>query len=67
MRQVFISYARADLSPVQQLEGALQAQGIAVWRDQESIYGGQQWPPVERWQTWVAVFRGCADDRHAGR
>ena len=30
--------------PVQQLERALQAHDIAVWRDQESIYGGQQWP-----------------------
>ena len=44
MPRVFISYARHDLSPVLQLERALQAHGIIVWRDQESIYGGQQWP-----------------------
>ncbi len=44
MPRVFISYARHDLSSVQPLERALQAHDIAVWRDQESIYGGQQWP-----------------------
>ena len=44
MPRVFISYTRHDLSAVQQLERALQAQGIVVWRDQEGIYGGQQWP-----------------------
>jgi hypothetical protein len=46
MPRVFISYARHDLIPVQQIEHALQTQDIAVWRDQESIYGGQQWPKV---------------------
>jgi TIR domain len=44
MPGVLISYSRDDLSAVQQLERALQANDIAVWRDQESIYGGQQWP-----------------------
>ena len=44
MPRVFISYSRHDLSAAQQFEHALQAQGIATWRDQESIYGGQQWP-----------------------
>ena len=46
MPQVFISYNRDDLSAVQPLERALQAHDIAVWRDQESIYGGQQWPKI---------------------
>jgi hypothetical protein len=41
---VFISYAREDLAVVQPLEQALMASGIGVWRDQESLYGGQQWP-----------------------
>ena len=41
---VFISCAREDLAVVQPLEQALTASGIAVWRDQESLYGGQQWP-----------------------
>jgi hypothetical protein len=44
MPGVFISYARHDLSAVQQIEHALQGRDITVWRDQESIYGGQQWP-----------------------
>jgi hypothetical protein len=44
MPRVFISYARHDLIPVQQMERALQAHDLIVWRDQENIYGGQQWP-----------------------
>ena len=44
MPNVFISYAREDLAVVRQLEQALKTSGIAVWRDQESLYGGQQWP-----------------------
>jgi TIR domain len=44
MPRVFISYARHDLNAVQQLESALQAHDLIVRRDQESIYGGQQWP-----------------------
>ena len=44
MPRVFVSYARHDLSAVQQLERALQTHDVIVWRDQESIYGGQQWP-----------------------
>ena len=44
MPNVFISYAREDLAVVQPLEQALIACGIGVWRDQESLYGGQQWP-----------------------
>jgi TIR domain len=44
MPRVFISYARHDLNAVQQLERALQPHDVSIWRDQESIYGGQQWP-----------------------
>ena len=44
MPRVFISYTRHDLNPVKKIERSLQAHDIAVWRDQESIYGGQQWP-----------------------
>jgi len=44
MPRVFIGYARHDLNAVQQLERALQAHDLIVRRDQESIYGGQQWP-----------------------
>ena len=44
MLQAFISCARHDLSAIEPLESALLAHDIAVWRDQESIYGRQQWP-----------------------
>jgi hypothetical protein len=44
MPRVFISYTRHDLRAVQPLERALQAHDVIVWRDQESLYGGQQWP-----------------------
>ncbi|GEM_PF-1486696 len=44
--KVFISYARDDLNRALELEQALRAHGVDVWRDQDSIYGGQQWPKV---------------------
>lgn len=44
MPQIFISYSRQDLLIAQQLEQAFEANGFSVWRDQESLYGGQQWP-----------------------
>ena len=44
MAQVFLSYARRDLPALQPLLQDLGAHGITVWRDQDSLYGGQQWP-----------------------
>ena len=44
MATVFVSYAREDLATVEQLEQALAAHDITMWRDQASLYGGQQWP-----------------------
>jgi hypothetical protein len=41
---VFLSYSREDLPAAKQIQQILQDQGISVWRDQISIYGGQQWP-----------------------
>ena len=41
---VFISYSREDLEPAVRLEQALKDQGLKPWRDQESLYAGQQWP-----------------------
>ena len=44
---VFLSYSRADLSHIEQLEAQLKSHPeIAIWRDQEKIYGGQKWPKV---------------------
>ena len=44
MPNVFLSYSREDLAVARRLDQALTTSGIAVWRDQESLYGGQQWP-----------------------
>lgn len=46
MPNVFISYARIDATIIDELEPRLAECGIAVWRDQHNIYGGQQWPKV---------------------
>ena len=46
MPQIFISYARADGPAVQRLTQALTADGVIVWRDLDSLHGGQQWPKV---------------------
>ncbi len=44
MTKVFLSYSRDDLETVLALEQALVASGVEVWRDQQSLYGGQLWP-----------------------
>lgn len=44
MARVFLSYARRDLLTLQPLLQDLVAHGITIWRDQDNIYGGQQWP-----------------------
>src|SRR5215813_3539962 len=44
MVQVFLSYARRDLPNLQPLLQDLVAHSITVWRDQDSLYGGQRWP-----------------------
>jgi TIR domain len=42
--KVFLSYTRSDLETARRLERALVAAGVEVWRDQEGLYGGAQWP-----------------------
>ncbi len=44
MPQLFVSYAHQDLDIVRRLGQGLKDHGVAVWRDQERLYGGQQWP-----------------------
>ena len=41
---VFISYARQDWGLAKKFEQALTERGFSVWRDQESIYTGENWP-----------------------
>jgi TIR domain len=42
--KLFLSYARDDSASAQEFEKGLIAAGIEVWRDQKSLYGGEQWP-----------------------
>ncbi|NGZ09980.1 MAG: toll/interleukin-1 receptor domain-containing protein, partial [Nitrospira sp. LK70] len=47
MPTVFLSYSRADLPLIEQLEAQLKNHPeVSIWRDQEKIYGGQKWPKV---------------------
>src|SRR5215471_11811149 len=46
MLKVFISYARDDATTIHRLSQALAMDGITVWRDVDSLHGGQQWPKV---------------------
>ncbi len=72
MPNVFMSYARADLEIVRQLEKGLLEGGIAVWRDQERLYGGQKWPKelgkaIAAMADLGGALCGCVDSHHAGR
>lgn len=45
MPTVFLSYSREDLHLIEQLEAKLRSHPeIAIWQDQEEIYGGQKCP-----------------------
>ena len=44
MAGIFLSYSRSDLKAAQTLQAMLEAEGVKVWRDQESIYAGEKWP-----------------------
>lgn len=44
MPTLFLSYSRKDATIIEQLEAALREHGHTVWRDVESIRGGEQWP-----------------------
>ncbi|MEX2513040.1 MAG: toll/interleukin-1 receptor domain-containing protein [Cyclobacteriaceae bacterium] len=41
---VFLSYSRDDLQAAKLVQQELESKGIKVWRDQDSIYGGERWP-----------------------
>ncbi|HEX5084403.1 MAG TPA: toll/interleukin-1 receptor domain-containing protein, partial [Blastocatellia bacterium] len=44
MPKVFISYARVDMDRALELEQVFIANSMDVWRDQHSVYAGEQWP-----------------------
>ena len=50
----FISYVREDSPRVDQLQKALEAAGIPVWRDTDSLWPGQDWR--------VKIRRAITDD-----
>lgn len=44
MPSVFISYAREDLKRIRKLQQGLFKNGVSVWRDEDNLRGGQNWP-----------------------
>jgi len=52
---IFISYARDDLLAVQELRAGLEAAGLPVWLDQESLKPGDNFNP----QIEDFISRGC--------
>ena len=44
MPSVFLSYARGDLRRVMIMLEGLSKNGISVWRDEDNLRGGQNWP-----------------------
>ncbi|MGD2091059.1 MAG: TIR domain-containing protein [Candidatus Aminicenantes bacterium] len=66
---VFISYSRKDLRSAQKLEKIFQAEGLRVWRDQESIYAGEQWPKaigqaIENESIFLLLWSKHSADSH---
>jgi TIR domain/SIR2-like domain len=52
---IFISYARDDLPAVQELKAGLEAAGLSVWFDQQSLRPGDNFNP----QIDDYISRGC--------
>jgi len=44
MASLFLSYAREDEEVADLVAKELTEHGLSVWRDRESLYGGQNWP-----------------------
>jgi DNA-binding Lrp family transcriptional regulator len=65
----FISYVREDSLQVDQLQGALEAAGISVWRDTADLWPGEDWRrKIRRAITDNAlVFIACFSSRSAAR
>lgn len=61
--KVFVSYASADRACVGQIANVLEEAGIAVWRDEKEILGGECYGPaiVEGIQNSRAIVLMCSD------
>ena len=69
---IFISYAREDLAAVQELKAGLEAAGLPVWFDNESLKPGDDFnPQIEQYisrgcSCFVAVISKNTERRHEG-
>src|SRR5712692_3380826 len=68
-RHVFISYVREDSAQVDQLQGALEAAGIPVWRDMADLWPGEDWRAKIRSAITdnAFVFIACFSKRSLAR
>lgn len=66
---VFISYVREDRDAVNALQRHLSAAGVAVWRDTESLWPGQDWRAEIRRsiQSGSFAFLACFSDASEAR
>lgn len=69
---IFISYAREDLSAVQQLKAGLEAAGLPVWFDSDRLKPGDNFnPQIEQYiskgcSCFLAVVSRNTERRHEG-
>jgi TIR domain len=68
-RHVFISYVHEDSAQVNQLQQALQAAGIPVWRDTADLWPGEDWRAKIRGAITenAFVFIACFSQRSLAR
>jgi TIR domain len=68
-RHVFISYVREDSAAVDQLQEALEAAGIRVWRDTADLWPGEDWRAMIRSAITddALVFIACFSHKSLAR
>ena len=68
-RHVFISYVREDSAAVDQLQEALEAAGIRVWRDTADLWPGEDWRAKIRSAITddALVFLACFSSKSLAR
>jgi tetratricopeptide (TPR) repeat protein len=69
MHSAFISYSRDDVTRVEELDHTLRENGVTSWRDQDSLYGGQQWPKaigeaIAAYDYFLLIWSKNAADSH---
>ncbi len=72
MGGVFLSYAREDADYARELRSGLEAAGIKVWFDQDSLRSGDSFhPKIEQCITrdcscFIAIVSRTTEQRHEG-